>query len=112
MSYCLWGLHIYVALLSLFLNAFLNYLFAFKLGYGHVGIAVGSSIAAAISVLILEIILIKDGLIKMNNPFNRFNLSILISSIFVLIFLNLSCPAVSQIFSLMDLLLIFTSLVL
>jgi putative peptidoglycan lipid II flippase len=80
----------YVALLSLFLNAFLNYLFAFKLGYGHVGIAVGSSIAAVISVLILEIILIKDGFIKINNPFNRFNLSILISSIFVLVFLNFS----------------------
>jgi putative peptidoglycan lipid II flippase len=80
----------YVALLSLFLNAFLNYLFAFKLGYGHVGIALGSSIAAIISVLILEIVLIKDGFIKIISPFSRFNLSIFISSAFVFIFLFFS----------------------
>ena len=80
----------YVALLSLFLNAFLNYLFAFKLGYGHVGIALGSSIAAIISVLILEIVLIKDGFIKIISPLSRFNLSIVISSAFVFIFLFFS----------------------
>ena len=69
----------YVALLSLFLNAFLNYFFAFRLGYGHVGIAIGSSIAAIISVLILEIILIKDGFIIIKGLLSRFNLSIAIS---------------------------------
>ena len=80
----------YVALLSLFLNAFLNYLFAFRLGYGHVGIAIGSSIAAIISVLILEIILIKDGFIIIKGLLSRFNLSIAISSIFVFVFLIFS----------------------
>jgi putative peptidoglycan lipid II flippase len=77
----------YVALVSLFLNAFLNYLFAFKLGFGHVGIAFGSSLAAIISVLILELILIKDGFIHLKNPLSRFNLSIIISSILILVFL-------------------------
>ena len=77
----------YVALVSLFLNAFLNYLFAFKLGFGHVGIAFGSSLAAIISVLILELILIKDGFIHVKNPLSRFNLSIIISSILILVFL-------------------------
>ena len=80
----------YVALLSLFLNAFLNYLFAFRFGYGHVGIAIGSSIAAIISVLILEIILIKDGFIIIKGLLSRFNLSIAISSIFVFVFLIFS----------------------
>ena len=77
----------YVALVSLFLNAFLNYLFAFKLGFGHVGIAFGSSLAAIISVVILELILIKDDFVHVKNPLSRFNLSIIISSILILVFL-------------------------
>ena len=43
----------YVAIVSLFLNASLNYLLAFTFGLGHVGIAIGSSIAALVSVIIL-----------------------------------------------------------
>ena len=78
----------YIALLSLFLNGFFNYVLAFKLGYGHIGIAIGSSIAALISVLLLELVLIKDGLVNLNNPFNRFNFSIIIPCITVVIFLN------------------------
>ena len=80
----------YVALLSLVLNAFLNYLLAFELDLGHIGIAVGSSIAAIVSVVILEVILVKDGLINLINPFNKFNFSILIPSMLVIIFLNYS----------------------
>ena len=77
----------YVALLSLFLNATLNYYLAFILNYGHVGIALGSSISAIISVLVLEVILYKEGLIEKNNIFSRFNFSILISSLALVIFL-------------------------
>ena len=77
----------YVALLSLFLNATLNYYLAFILNYGHVGIAIGSSISAIISVLVLEVILYKEGLIEKNNIFSRFNFSILISSLALIIFL-------------------------
>ena len=77
----------YVALLSLFLNATLNYYLAFILNYGHVGIAIGSSISAIISVLVLEVILYKEGLIEKNNIFSRFNFSILISSLALVIFL-------------------------
>ena len=89
----------YVALLSLVLNAFLNYLLAFELGLGHIGIAIGSSIAAVVSVLILEVILVKDGLINLINPFNKFNFSILIPSILVIVFLNYS----AQFFDFFDL---------
>ena len=78
----------YVAFISLVLNAFFNYLLAFVLGFGHVGLAIGSSIAALISVLILETILYKQGFIKITNMFNRFNFMILISSAFLIVFLN------------------------
>ena len=78
----------YVAFISLVLNAFFNYLLAFVLGFGHVGLAIGSSIAALISVLILETILYKQGFIKITNMFNRFNFMILISSSFLIVFLN------------------------
>ena len=44
-----------VALISLILNVLFNYFLAFVMGFGHVGIG-GSSIAALISVCILEIL--------------------------------------------------------
>ena len=77
----------YVALISLIINAVLNYYLAFILNYGHVGIAVGSSIAAIVSVCVLEILLYRDGFIKIKNIFNKFNLNIIISSLFVIVFL-------------------------
>ncbi len=76
-----------IAFISLVLNIILNYLFAFVYGYGHVGIAIGSSIAAFVSVLILELILTRDGLIELKNPFNRFNISLLLSCILLATFL-------------------------
>jgi len=80
----------YIALVSLLLNASLNYLLAFVFNYGHVGIAVGSSIAGFVSIIILEIILVKKNIVKLQNPFNRFNFSILASSISLTIFLYVS----------------------
>ena len=77
----------YIALLSLFLNAFLNYILAFVLNYGHVGIAIGSSISAFVSVIILELILVQQGIVNIYNPFNRFNFSILVPSLVVIAFL-------------------------
>ena len=77
----------YIALVSLVLNASLNYILAFVFNYGHVGIAVGSSIAAFVSIIILEIILVKKNIVKLQNPFNRFNFSILVASISLIIFL-------------------------
>ena len=44
-----------VALISLFLNAALNYYLAFVLDLGHVGIAIGSSLAALVECLHLRI---------------------------------------------------------
>jgi putative peptidoglycan lipid II flippase len=77
----------YIALLSLCLNASLNYILAFVLGFGHVGIAIGSSISAIISVLVMEAILIKQNIVNLQSPFNRFNASILVSSLFLISFI-------------------------
>lgn len=78
----------YVALLALFSNVILNYVLAFVFGYGHVGIAIGSSIATLVSVLILELILIRDGLIKISRILSRFNVAILTGSIGLIAFLK------------------------
>ena len=78
----------YVALLALFSNVILNYVLAFVFGYGHVGIAIGSSIATLISVLILELILIRDGLIKISRILSRLNVAILTGSIGLIAFLK------------------------
>ena len=51
------------------------------------GIAIGSSIAALLSVLILEIILLRDGFIEIKNPLNRFNFAIMMASSFLILFL-------------------------
>jgi len=77
----------YVALVSLFLNVVFNYYLAFVLDYGHVGIAIGSSLAAIISVFTLEIILYRDGFIKSKSIESKFSFNIFISSLFLIIFL-------------------------
>ena len=45
------------------MNVILNYFLAFYLGYGHVGLAIGSSIAAIVSVVIYFIILSRNSFI-------------------------------------------------
>ena len=77
----------YVALASLFLNVIFNYYLAFVLDYGHVGIAIGSSLAAIISVLTLEIVLYRDGFINSKSIINKFSFNVFISSLFLIIFL-------------------------
>ena len=77
----------YVALASLFLNVIFNYYLAFVLDYGHVGIAIGSSLAAIISVLTLESVLFRDGFIKLKSIVNKFSLNVFISNLFLIIFL-------------------------
>jgi putative peptidoglycan lipid II flippase len=46
------------------MNVFLNYFLAFYLGYGHVGLALGSSIAAIVSVVIYYLILSRNSFIE------------------------------------------------
>jgi len=77
-----------VALISLFLNAVLNYWLAFVLGLGHVGIAIGSSLAALVSVCILEFILYRSGFIKSYTFVSRFSVMILVASCSLVLFLH------------------------
>ena len=75
----------YVALLSLILNAILNYIFAFELGYGHAGLAIGSSLAVLVSASILFFVLAKQNLISSKIILHRTNLAALFSSILMLL---------------------------
>ena len=53
-----------ITILSFVMNVFLNYFLAFYLGYGHVGLALGSSIAAIVSVVIYYLILSRNSFIE------------------------------------------------
>ena len=74
----------FVALVSLILNVILNWLFAFKFGYGHVGLAIGSVIAAIVSFFILGFILIKRSIFTLEKDSVIFLLKIIISSLVLL----------------------------
>tara|TARA_B100001063_G_scaffold189359_1_gene180034 strand:- start:227 stop:661 length:435 start_codon:yes stop_codon:yes gene_type:complete len=76
-----------IALLSLLINIFLNYLLAFYFGLGHLGLAIASSISAIVSVIILSLILKKDGLISFSGILSAFSLKVLIASIALISFL-------------------------
>ena len=77
----------YAAIAALISNIILNYVFVFIVGYDHAGLALASSISATLSCGILFLILVNDKYIQLQNPFNRFNLSVLTASIIVGIFL-------------------------
>jgi putative peptidoglycan lipid II flippase len=76
-----------IAFLSLLINVFLNYLLAFYFGLGHLGLAIASSISAMVSVIILSLILKRDGLISFSGLLSTFSLKMLIASIALISFL-------------------------
>jgi putative peptidoglycan lipid II flippase len=78
-----------IASLSLLINIFLNYLLAFYFGLGHLGLAVGSSISAIVSVVILSLILKRDGLISFSGILSIFSFRVLIASIALISFLSI-----------------------
>ena len=78
-----------IALLSLFINIFLNYLLAFYLELGHLGLAIASSISAIVSVFILSFILKKEGLISFAGLFSAFSFKVLIASVALIFFLTI-----------------------
>ena len=79
----------YVALASLIINVILNWFFAFQLGLGHVGLAMGSVIAAIISFFVLLIFLIKRSILILENKSIIFLIKILFSSLCLLVALIL-----------------------
>ena len=78
-----------VALLSLLINICLNYLLAFYFGLGHLGLAIASSISAIVSVIILSLILRRDGLISFSGILSAFSFKVLIASIALISFLSI-----------------------
>ena len=76
-----------VAVISLFLNIALNYLLAFYFGFGHVGLAIASSISALVSVFILAFLLSNESLISLQNALSFFTLKVSIASFALLGFL-------------------------
>mgnify|MGYP001315771093 CR=1 FL=1 len=76
-----------IAILSLLLNIILNYIFAFSLGFGHYGLALGSSIAAFISGMLLILKLKHSSIIKFNKGLVLFFVRILVASIVMSFFL-------------------------
>jgi putative peptidoglycan lipid II flippase len=78
-----------IAFLSLLINICLNYLLAFYFGLGHLGLAIASSISAIVSVIILSLILRRDGLISFSVILSAFSFKVLIASIALISFLSI-----------------------
>jgi len=78
-----------VAFLSLLINITLNYLLAFYFELGHLGLAIASSISAIVSVIILSLLLKRDGLISFNGIYSAFSFKVLIASIALISFLSI-----------------------
>jgi putative peptidoglycan lipid II flippase len=98
-----------VAGISLILNVFLNYLLAFYFDYGHLGLAVASSISAIAGVSLLSIFLSQKNLISLQGVFSSFSFKILVASIALASFLvytnaNLDFETFTQMQRLMNLL--------
>ena len=75
----------YIAVFSLLINGFLNYILAFKIGLGHGGLALGSSIAVFLSVTIMLIILSRSNFISFSILWHRTNLTSIVSSLILLV---------------------------
>ena len=78
-----------VALISLLLNIALNYLLAFFYGFGHVGLAIASSISAFASVLILTFLLWRESLISLQHALSFFTFKVSIASFALIGFLTI-----------------------
>jgi putative peptidoglycan lipid II flippase len=78
-----------IAFLSLLINVCLNYLLAFYFGLGHLGLAIASSISAIVSVIILSLILKRDGLISFAGILSLFSLKVLLASVALISFLSI-----------------------
>ena len=69
-----------IALFSLLLNIVLNYFLAFYFGYGHFGLALASSIAAVLSVILLSTLLVRQKLMSFKVLISSFAFKIVIAS--------------------------------
>ena len=78
----------YVALASMILNAFLAWFLGFNLSYGHVGLALASSISAFFTVLTLLILLKRDDVYRPSEGWLLFWLRLVFASLLLVLFLS------------------------
>ena len=78
----------YVALASMILNAFLAWFLGFNLSYGHVGLALASSISAFFTVLTLLILLKRDDVYRPSEGWLIFWLRLVFASLLLVLFLS------------------------
>ena len=78
----------YVALASMILNAFLAWFLGFNLSYGHVGLALASSISAFFTVLTLLVLLKRDDVYRPSEGWLLFWLRLVFASLLLVLFLS------------------------
>ena len=78
----------YVAFASMILNAILAWVLGFNFGYGHVGLAMASSISAFFTVIILLFLLFREDVYKPSSGWIVFWLRLVIASSILVIFLG------------------------
>jgi len=78
----------YVALASMVLNALLAWQLGFSLGYGHIGLALASSISAFFTVIVLLYLLKKEDVYEASDGWISFWIRLIFSSLILILFLN------------------------
>ena len=78
----------YVAFASMILNAILAWVLGFNFGYGHVGLAMASSISAFFTVIILLFLLFREDVYKPSSGWIVFWLRLVIASSILALFLG------------------------
>ncbi len=71
---------LYISMASLILNIILNYILAFSLGFGHYGLALASSFASFLSVVLMLVILSQQKYILLQDVLDAFFIKVIIAS--------------------------------
>lgn len=72
---------LYISIASLILNIFLNYILAFSLGFGHYGLALASSLASFLSVVLMINVLSQQKHILLKDALDTFFIKVIIASV-------------------------------
>ena len=81
-----------VTLFSFCINILLNWYLAFYLNLGHVGLALGSSLAAILSALILLFVLVKKSILKVFSSWILLLLRVSLGTILLIMMLEFISP--------------------
>ena len=93
----------YVALASMILNAVLAWFLGFHLGYGHIGLALASSISAFFTVVVLIYLLKREDVYEASEGWGLFWIRLIFASAVLILFINYFGDEVSILRELNDL---------